>query len=237
MSILNIFRFKSKDDQVTNHWVSFAPDFSLSPDEFYAAIEKTLQDRKIPGLEVSRVDYTQGGLLSDKRTYLRLVREQLAFDVCAAPFGQDFFFSCRTILSVPLLNIWHVLLALIFFALVNLALLKPLGPVLGGVAVLTLLLAILVMFHNAAKAEFAFLDTLLLQIPVAAPLYWVLCRRETYYREDTRMMYMEIVPKIIQEHLDEVTAAKGVKLVRQYERAPVFGDLYKPLPPKPEPKP
>ena len=174
---------------------------------------------------------------SDKRTYLHLVREQLAFDVCAAPFGQDFFFSCRTIFSVPLLNLWHVLLALSIFSSINLALVKPLGPVFGGVAGLTLLLAILVTCRNAVKAEFAFLDTLLLETPVLSPLYWVLFRRDTYYRQDTRMMYMEIVPKIIQEHLDHVTAAKGVTLVRQYERAPVFGDLYKPLPPKPEPKP
>ncbi len=237
MSILNIFRFKSKDDQDSIHWVAIAPNFSLSPAECYDAVEKALVDRKIPGLAVSRVDYTQGGLLSDKRTYLHLVREQLAFDVCAAPFGQDFFFSCRTIFSVPLLNLWHVLLALSIFSSINLALVKPLGPVFGGVAGLTLLLAILVTCRNAVKAEFAFLDTLLLETPVLSPLYWVLFRRDTYYRQDTRMMYMEIVPKIIQEHLDHVTAAKGVTLVRQYERAPVFGDLYKPLPPKPEPKP
>jgi len=230
---MNIFSFKSKDDQVKNHWVAFAPDFSLSPNEFYEAIEKQLADRKIPGLEISRVDYTQGGLLSNKRTYLRLIREQLAFDICAAPFGRDFFFSCRTIFSVPMLNVWHVLLALIFFCAIYAALLKPLGILFGGVAVAGLLLAIVIMFRNAVKEEFAFLDTLLLQIPVVAQLYWVLFRRDTYYREDTRMMYMEVVPKIIQAHLDEVTAAKGVKLVRQYERAPVFGELYKPLPPKP----
>jgi hypothetical protein len=43
-------------------------------------------------------------------------------------------------------------------------------------------------------------------------------------------VYLEIVPKLIDELIQEITAAKGVKLVRQYDRAPILGDLYKPRP-------
>jgi hypothetical protein len=229
---MNIFSFKSKEDTVLNHWVAFAQNFNLSSAEFYDAVEKEIASRKYPGLNISRVDYTKGGLLSDKRIYLRMIREQLAFDVCAAPFGEDYFFSCRTISSVPMLNVWHVLLALAFFAAVYAALLKPLGPQFDCIAVVGLALALVVMFRNAVKEEIGFVDTLLLQIPVVASIYGVLFRRETYYREDTRMMYVENVSKIIQAYTDEVTAAKGVKLVRRYERAPIFGELYKPIPPK-----
>ena len=233
---MNILSFKSKEDQVSNHWFAVAPDFNLSSAEFYDAIEKELAHRQIPGLRVSRVDYTEGGILSDKRTYLRMIRQQQAFDVCAAPFGIDFFFSCRTILSVPLLNIWHVLLAFGFFFSVFAALLIPLGFLYASVAVAALLLALVIMFHTAVRQELAFVDTLFLQIPVVASIYWVLFRRDTYYREDTRLLYMEIVSKLIEAYVDEVTAAKGIKLVRQYQHAPVFGELYKPIQRRMEPK-
>ena len=229
---MKIFSFKSKEDEVLNHWVAFAPNFNFSTADYYDAIEKEIADRKYPGLNISRVDYTKGGVLSDKRIYLRMIREQLAFDVCAAPFGVDYFFSCRTISSVPMLNIWHVLLVLVFFSAAYGLLLSPLGPEFDGIAIAGLAIALAVVLRNAVKEEMAFVDTLLLQIPVVAPIYWVLFRRETYYREDTRMMYVESVSKIIQTYTDEVTAKNGVKLVRQYERAPIFGDLYKPIPPR-----
>lgn len=55
---MKILSFKSKDDQVSNHWFAIAPDFSLSSAEFYAAMETELTSRKIPGLNISRVVHT-----------------------------------------------------------------------------------------------------------------------------------------------------------------------------------
>src|SRR5687767_5764392 len=91
--------FKAKEDEVLNHAISIVPGFHFSPQEFYDMIEKELAARKIPGLEISRVEYAEGGLFSDKRLYLRMIRERLAFDACASPFGTEFFFSCRTVYS------------------------------------------------------------------------------------------------------------------------------------------
>ena len=84
-------------DEVLNHWIASADGFTLSPQEFYEAAEKQLEALKIPGLEISRPEHAEGGLLSAKRMYLRLIRERLAFDVCAAQFGTRYFFSCRTV--------------------------------------------------------------------------------------------------------------------------------------------
>ena len=76
------------------------------------------------------------------------------------------------------------------------------------------------------------LDATLLKIPVVSPIYEKWFRvKDTYYREDTRMVYLDLVPKLVQMLAEEVTAAKGVKLVRQYQRAPVLGELYKPVAP------
>ncbi len=43
----------------------------------------------------SFIDFAEGGTLLSKREYLRMTHEQLVFDICAAPFGTAYFFSCR----------------------------------------------------------------------------------------------------------------------------------------------
>src|ERR1035441_2983248 len=90
-----MFGFKSKKVDVLSHWYVPVPSFNASTAEFYAAVEKELQEQKVPGLEISRLDFSEGGLLSDKRVYLRMTRERLVFDICAAPFGTNYFYSCR----------------------------------------------------------------------------------------------------------------------------------------------
>ena len=49
-----IFNFKSKKDEVLNHWFAFADGFNSPPLEFYEAIQKELEARKIPAMEISR---------------------------------------------------------------------------------------------------------------------------------------------------------------------------------------
>src|SRR5207248_270366 len=106
---IDMFGFKRKKDEVLNHWIAFVETFNLPPQQFYASLEQEFSARNIPGLEISRVDYSEGGLLSHKRIYLRLIRERLAFDTCAAPFGTGYFFSCRTVYSPARVRLWHIL--------------------------------------------------------------------------------------------------------------------------------
>lgn len=223
--------FKSKKDEVLNHWIAFAENFSFSPQEFYKTLEKELTDRKVPGLTISRVEYAEGGLLSDQRIYLRLIRERLAFDTCAAPFGTGYFFSCRTVYSPVVVRFWHVFVVLNLFSGVYLLLEKPLGVVFAAIAVLGLMLAIAQVFRNTIALNLADLDSALIKTPVIGPMYEKWFRKDTYYRQDTRLVYLETVPKLVQSLAEEVTAAKGIKLVRQYQCAPVLGELYKPQPP------
>src|SRR5688572_4730610 len=91
-----MFGFRKKPAELLNHWIAFADGFQMAPSEFYEALEKELADRKMPEMEYSRVELAQGGLISENRVYLRMIRERFVFDVCAAPFGTGFFFSCRT---------------------------------------------------------------------------------------------------------------------------------------------
>ena len=220
--------FKSKRDEVLNHWIAFADNFQLSARDFYHGLEKELEQRKIPGLEISRVDYAEGGLFSDQRVYLRFIRERLAFDTCAAPFGTGFFFSCRTVHSPVVVQLWHVLAVLGFLSGLYSLLAYYLGMVFAAIAVAGLILAVAQVFRNTLAMKLADLDAALIKTPVLGPIYEKFFRVDSYYRQDTRLVYLEIVPKLVQTLAEDMTAAKGVKLVRQYERAPVLGELYKP---------
>lgn len=220
--------FKTKTDEVLDHWISFADGFAFSPQEFYVAVQKELDARKIPGLEISQVDYAEGGLLSDKRIYLRMIRERLAFDTCAAPFGTGFFFSCRSVYSPPVVQLWHIVVVIVCFNLTASLLVHFIGASFAGVALLMLLLAILATFRNAGALTD--LDSALLKIPAIGPIYEKWFRKETYYRLDTRLVYLKMVPEIVKKVADDITGAKGIKLVQQYERAPILGELYKSIP-------
>lgn len=47
----------------------------------------------MPETKISRITHKEAGILSAKREYLRVKHFNLVFDVCAAPFGKDFFIS------------------------------------------------------------------------------------------------------------------------------------------------
>lgn len=223
--------FKSKKDEVLNHWIAFADNLQFSGQEFYQRLETQLSERKIPGLEISKVEYSEGGLLADQRIYLRFIRERLAFDTCAAPFGTGYFFSCRTVHSPVVVQLWHVLVVLGFLTGLYCLFAYYLGIVFAAIAVAGLILAVAQVFRNTLTMKLTDLDAMLIKTPVIGPLYEKWFRVDSYYRQDTRLVYLDIVPKLVQSLAEEMTASKGTKLVRQYSRSPVLGELYKPQPP------
>jgi len=66
---------------------------SFSAMEFYKSIEDELDKKGISDMKISRVTYSQGGIFSSNRDYLRIARGEYIFLICAAPFGTDFFVS------------------------------------------------------------------------------------------------------------------------------------------------
>lgn len=231
-----VFGFENKKGEILDHWIAFLDNFSFSPQEFYDAVEKELQARKIPSMEISREEFTEGGLLSDRRVYLRLFRERLALYACAAPFGTGYFFSCRTVYVPALVRLWHIVATILFLGVVGGLLVKPLGMSFAAIAMVALMFALAGVLRNASASALSDLDALLLKIPVVATIYEDWFRADTYFRMDTRTVYLQRLPALIKELAEEITAAKGAKLVQQYQCAPILGELYKPLPPKPEAK-
>src|SRR5688500_14045582 len=83
----------SKHPQVAGHWHGYIEDFSTSALDFYVLVQDGIARRAIPDLTISRVEWQESGVGSGKRIYLRVSREGLNFDICAAPFGTGYFFS------------------------------------------------------------------------------------------------------------------------------------------------
>jgi len=227
-----MFNFFKKKTDVLNHWIAFVDGFHTSSVDFYTALEKELALRQIPSMAMNRIEFPEGGLLSEKRIYFRMLRERLVFDVCASPFGSSFFFSCRTseipvkltlseliILFVGGAVLMVVFMVLLFFLSFLFLLALPFIAVVVAI--------VLYCLRNAVALGLQDLDTALARLPAIGTLYEMFLRRETYHRIDSRLCYLETVPGVVKKLAEDLTAEKGVKLIRQYEVAPVLGELYK----------
>lgn len=214
--------WKKKQPQDPKHWYVVNPNFDTITSEFYDAIEYDLKQKEISGMEVSRIEYAEGGMLSAKRVYLRMRRERLVFDVCAAPFGTSWFFSYR-FGEIPLvIHLWEVLVLLVALAGVVWFYMSLFGIMLGPILFAASLLSLLLMMRNTVSMGMQDLDAALLQIPVVGAFYEVFLRKDdTYYRQDTRLAYRDIVDNIIRARIDEVSAVGGIKLVEYKDATPI----------------
>jgi hypothetical protein len=228
-----IFGFENKKGEILDHWIAFHENLSFPPQEFYDMLAGELAARKIPSMEISKEEFSEGGLIADKRIYLRFFRERLALYTCAAPFGRGYFFSCRTVYVPALVRLWHILAALFFLAVVTCTFLPLLGFNFTIYAMVALVFALGRVFKNAAATGVSDVDGLLLKIPVVSTIYENWFRADSYYRIDTRTIYLQQIPALIKQLAEEITAAKGAKLVQQFKFAPILGELYKPVAPSP----
>jgi hypothetical protein len=77
----------------TGHWQHNFDNCNYSTKQFYALIETFVGEKSIPGVKTELVSYHEGGAFSKRRDYLRVQRDRLIFDICAAPFAKGFFVS------------------------------------------------------------------------------------------------------------------------------------------------
>ena len=220
--------FEKKKADVIDHWYALIPGFNTSGKDFYTAIETELKDRQVPGLESFHVDFAEGGALSQKREYLRMTRERLVFDICAAPFGTAFFFSCRFAEIPAVIRLWQLLVVLVAALMMVALAFKCLGLILGAVVLAAGFVFLIYTLRNAVAMGLKDLDATLIKSPVVGPIYENWFRKETYYRQDTRLMYHDTVNDVVKAKVEETTGAKGIKLIKYNEYSPILGELYKP---------
>ena len=219
--------FEKKTGDVIDHWYALVPGFSTSGKEFYTAVEKELKERQVPGLDIAYVDFAEGGVMSQKREYLRMTRERRVFDLCAAPFGTAHFFSCRFAEIPVAIKLWQLLVVLVA-SLMSVALaFRFLGLILGTVALVAGFVFLIYLLRNAVAMGLKDLDGALIRSPVFGPIYENWFRKETYYRQDTRLMYRDTVNDVVKAKVEETTGAKGIKLIQFNECSPILGELYR----------
>ena len=99
---------------IISHWHHLTENLKESTQEYYTALESAIAARNLDVVECSRVEFHEGNSLSAKREYLRVVRREHIFDICAAPYGNGFFISwwlgeelgwfLRAVSAIPLIG-------------------------------------------------------------------------------------------------------------------------------------
>ncbi|WP_295794683.1 hypothetical protein [Mucilaginibacter sp.] len=93
LSIYYYYRSPKHVGAVHSNKCHYFGTLQFSAQEFYTLVEQIMLSRQIPDVKMSRVNYNEAGMLSNKREYLRIERKEDIFDICAAPIGNGFFVS------------------------------------------------------------------------------------------------------------------------------------------------
>ena len=78
---------------VHSHWHQSIAGLPISPTEFYEAVGKAIEKRNVPGVKINGTYFSEGGIGSAQRLYLRAKRNEYYFDICGAPFADGSFVS------------------------------------------------------------------------------------------------------------------------------------------------
>lgn len=222
--------------QIASHWHQSMENLSISSLEFYRSIETALAAKQVPEIKVSRVWWNEGGLLSGKREYLRIEYGRLVFDICAAPFGHDYFFSWWMGERLPR----HGVLYLLLFAV---ALPMTFGVAASGFGffggfLFTVVATVLAASWITTSAEPAIVAVreALLSVPVFGALYKRFARPLVYYAEDTKKTFQETIARVMMDVLSGVLTINQMSPIKAPEvtnkidrRGSVVGQDYSPL--------
>lgn len=196
-----------------DHWYVLLPDFQASTTEFYRSVEEELVKKLVPDMELSKVEFPEGNVLSARRIYLRMRRERLVFDVCSAPFGTAWFFSCRFAEIPLLLRVWELVAILgtgfgVFWIYAGVF-----GFLWGSIVFGISAISILYLLSSIVPMGLYSLDAKLIKVPVLGALYEIFVRRNTFYREDTRLMYCDLVNRIVRQKVADFAGVEDVSKV------------------------
>ena len=201
------------------NWAHLYEGLQASTLDFYAQVEQAVARRSIPDAAVERIEYSEGGALSDKRIYLRVRRRRDVFDICGAPFGDGFFFSWWLAEIPPSLPTAVAVLAVFAYLVVAGWFIKYVGYFAGPILLLSLAPIALYIMSRLGNQE---ADDFILSLPLIGSVYLRFFRPITYYRIDTSEMFQQAVRAAVMEVIDEITAAKGVRALTELERKPVM---------------
>jgi hypothetical protein len=203
---------------ILSHWHTLLENFQTAPLDFYSLVEDAVKRREIPNIEVSRVDWSESGVFSAKREYLRVARGPYVFDICGAPFGTGFFVSSW--LVRPQVTPWPFTLFLLALSaglvfIILTSMFSLLGPILFPFVYPALFWGFVQMMNQQKEGW----DESIVAIPFLGAIYERIFRPETYYRVDTRLMFEQSVHNAVLEAIDSMTTARGLRALSEVDRA------------------
>ncbi len=211
--------------EVEGHWHSLIEGFATSSLDFYTLVQANLARREIPDLLIYSVKWKESGVASGKRIYLRISREHLNFDICAAPFGTGFFFSWWLArIRRIFLDFLCLLLGLLCGGFIGYVIVNESpnstghGAAFGSLIFFGTLFGIGLIVRHANLG----LEPTVISMPVTGFLYRFVFRPTTYFNEDTALMFREAVHKAVVEAIDTVTSAQGVRGLSEEARRVTF---------------
>jgi hypothetical protein len=203
------------------HWHTLIGGFSISSLDFYRLVKVGIARREIPNLTVSEVEWKEGGLGSGKRVYLRVSREGLNFDICAAPFGTGYFFSWWLAVIPRIFLDFAVLAGIVFAGFACLAIAAQ-EDCSGIFAAPFMFLGLLFGAGYLVRYGDLGWEPIVLSMPITGFLYGFFYRPTTYFNEDTALMFRESVHHAVLEAIDQVTSAQGIRGLSEEARKVTF---------------
>lgn len=213
----------STKDGTLSHRTLVFDTFSVPVSDFYSLLEAMLRERAIPGAKITRVFMREGGLLGTKRAYLRVRRGAEVFDISAAAFGERFMVSWW-LRHRPRRVILKIFLAFIVLWMLVGRLPDPIASFLFRVMVVFTLLAVFV------GVPLYFLVKFIRKIPGSRLLWrgflgilrwgWRSFRLPTLYESDTSAAFHISVPAVVEEALDALRSARGLRSLGEEDEDP-----------------
>ena len=152
-------------------------------------------------------------------------RKASTFDLCSAPFGTSWFFSYRFCEIPAPFPFWQFLIVIALTAVLAGGYVALFGALWGGVIIGMTALGFVLLLRNTLTLGFEDFDAWLLTVPIFGRVYEALFRKETFFRQDTRFMYVEMMERIIQAKIKEVTVSEGIEKVEFIEARPEMHPL------------
>ncbi|MCG3195745.1 MAG: hypothetical protein GHCLOJNM_00212 [bacterium] len=217
---------KTRNAEFLSHWTKPFSDFSTSPTDFYTQVEAAFAKHEAPDAEVSRVTWKERSVISPERVYLRIERLKCVYDICAAPFGKDFFFSSWLVMLKPSFTFLHWIgmgtgLFLLTFLFTNMF-----GFFKGLFFLIVLMSFLWWLIRSGAMETPLEFEEFLLGLTVMGAIWEVYYRKPTYFEIDTALMFQNVAHAAVLEAVDAITDARGLPRLSDDERKPIHRDFF-----------
>lgn len=202
----------NKNESVVSHWSALIDDFETSGQAFFEDVERRVTLREVPDVTFSRVQFRESGVLSAKREYLRVQRDDLLFDVGAAPYGTGFFFSWWMVRSASPYP-WAYPLGFLIVWVIGFSFV-------GGIPglVLGLILAVVALI-GLGKTGLIGPEEHVAAAPLVGGLYRRFVNPSTYHALDTVAMYQESIRRAVNEAVDAALTEQGRQALSPEQKA------------------